>query len=107
MNTNLKEEATKYILETSKQLILSHFNENNNYDCVINIENDRDVVEIHRNCFPNCEDYTVYFKTTIQKQPVKTRFYLEWNDNDLIPGHTTWNTKSGKLSDRVIKIVKC
>ena len=116
LTTELKTQETEFMLETSRQLILTNFDNNNKYNKTINIENNNSVIKISRNCFtdvsmPYFEDYTVSFMTIIQNEKVHSRFYLEWKNNDitreLITANSMWDPVTGKCSNRKITIKKC
>ena len=118
LTTELKNQASVFMLDTSKQLILTNFDKINKIKNTINIENEISVIEIQRNCFndnslqkPYYEDYRVSFSTIIQNQKIKSVFYLEWKNNnintELIPANTSWNPTTGKCSNRKIKIKRC
>lgn len=117
LTKELKNQATEYILDTSKQLILSNFDENDKQNKTINIEKDTNIIQIRRNCStdsskPYVEDYRVYFKTILQNQKLESTFYLEWKNNDmtskeLVPANTVYNPTTRKFSKRKITIRKC
>ena len=103
LTKEFKSQVTEFMLDTSKQLILINFDKNDKYSKTINIVNDTNIIEITRNCFtsePYFEDYYVSFSTIIQNQKVKSRFYLEWKNNNI-------NTELIPSGDSKIKIKKC
>ena len=117
LTRDVKKQATYFMLDTSKQLILSNFDENDKQNKTINIENDTSIIQIRRNCStdsskPYVEDYRVYFKTILQNQKLESTFYLEWKNNDitskeLVPANTVYNPTTRKFSKRKITIRKC
>lgn len=117
LTKELKKQATEYILDTSKQLILSNFDENDKQNKTINIENETSIIQIRRNCptdgsKPYFEDYRVSFTTILQNQKLESTFYLEWKNNDmiskeLVPANTIYNPTTRKFSKRKITIRKC
>jgi len=91
LTPEFKDQATKMMLDTSKQLILTRFDKNNKCKETIKINSDTTTIEITRCCFPEdtankkryFEDYIVYFVTIIQNEKVFSKFYLEWEKNDM------------------------
>jgi len=91
LTPEFKDQATKMMLDTSKQLILTKFDKNNKCKETIKINSDTTTIEITRNCFPEdtsinkpyFEDYRVHFVTIIQNEKVYSDFYLEWENNNM------------------------
>ena len=117
LTSEFKTQATEFILNTSKELILSNFDNINKCNKTINIVDDINIIEITRNCFPEegskpyFEDYHVSFKTIIQNQKISSSFYLEWENNilntELILANTIWCPSTGKSSERKMTITIC
>ena len=116
LTREFKSQAIDFILNTSNQLILANFDENDKTRKTINIEDTNTTgIQITRNCFadaPYYEDYYVSFEVIIQNQKVYSQFYLEWKNNDmttkeLIPANRYWNPITGICSNRKITIRKC
>jgi len=114
LTREFKNHVSDIMLETSKHFVLTNFNQNDKVDKTIHIVSNEHDVTIIRNCFnvndnskPYYEDYTVYFSAIIENQKVKSKFFLEWKNNELIPGNANWNYLTGECSDRRIKIKKC
>jgi hypothetical protein len=113
LTTEFKNQATEFMLNISKELILTNFDKNNKIDSSININNDTYSVKINRICFSNTsrpyyEDYHVSFRTIIENQKVSSTFYLEWKNN-IMNGELVLANESckGKSYKPKLKIIKC
>lgn len=113
LTKEFKLQSTQFMLETSKQLILTNFDKNDKCDKIIEVVNDTSTIKIIRSCFkePYFEDYLVSFSTIIQNQKIYSQFFLEWKNNDmnseLILANTVLNPRTGLFSKRALKIKKC
>ena len=113
LTKEFKLQATQFMLETSKQLILTNFDKNDNCDKIIEIVNDTNTIKIIRSCFnePYFEDYLVNFTTIMQNQKIYSQFFLEWKNNEinteLVLANAVWNPRTGLFSKRALKIKKC
>jgi hypothetical protein len=112
---NFKNNALKFVLETTKFHIKNGFDINDKCNKTFSLKNEIYEIIIHKNCFHSddisysyFEDYCVHFKGRFKNKKISSSFYMEWEDNqlnkNLIPANTRWNPVTGIFSNRNIKI---
>lgn len=111
-------EIINFILETSKNFVMTSFDIKDRVNKKINFINFKNNVygiNISRNCYyagrdynSYMEDYFINFVGNVKEKKVASRFYLEWKDNilhgELIPANTRYSPESNTLYNRNIKI---
>lgn len=110
MNNNY---ILNYVLETAIRHVESDFDKKDRKNTTINYINYEYEISISRNCYHNTdsknnysyyEDYCINFKGKMNNRNIYSIFYLEWEDNKLVPSNTIYDAKNGKFKNRNIKI---
>jgi len=114
----MNKEIIKFVLDNTKNTIMSSFDINDKVNKTITItklddENNNLIYDIiiHRNCYYSNiyhEDYCVHFIGIIKRKKVKSSFYMEWKDSipggELVPANTRYCSIKNEFSHREIKI---